>query len=137
MKVLIDTNVILDVLCGRQQFLEASKKIFDLCEIEKITGYVSALSVANIVYIMRKELDPEKIHEILKMLMLIFNVSDLKTNDLEKAADMYFQDYEDALQCACAARVQADYIVTRNVRDFSRSTIPVIEPIELIELLRS
>ena len=118
MKVLIDTNVVLDVLCSRQEFLEASEKIFKLCEVNKISGYISALSIPNIIYIMRKELEPEKIKEILDKLMLIFNVVDLKAEDLKKAADLNFKDYEDAIQSVCASRVHADCIVTRNIRDF-------------------
>ena len=53
MKVLIDTNVILDVLCNRPDFLENSLKIWKLCEVKKIEGYISALSIPNIVYILR------------------------------------------------------------------------------------
>ena len=55
MKVLIDTNVILDVLCNRKMFVEDSLKIFKLSETKQIDGYISALSIANIIYIMRKQ----------------------------------------------------------------------------------
>lgn len=60
MRILIDTNVILDVLCARENFLEASSKVWKYCETKKLEGYISALSVPNIVYILRKELTPEK-----------------------------------------------------------------------------
>ena len=60
MKVLIDTNVILDVFCKRQNFYEDSAKIFKLCEIKKISGVISALTIPNIIYILRKELDAKK-----------------------------------------------------------------------------
>ena len=66
MKILIDTNVILDVLCNRPEFISDSLKVFKYCEANQITGFISALSIPNIVYIMRKELDNEKIKEILK-----------------------------------------------------------------------
>ena len=72
MKILIDTNVILDVLCNRADFVEDAKKIFKLCEVNKVDGYISALSVPNIVYIMRKELDSEKTADILKNYPLSF-----------------------------------------------------------------
>ncbi len=135
MKVLIDTNIILDVLCSRQAFLEDSAKVFKLCEVSKISGYISALSVPNIVYIMRKELDAEKIREILEKLFLIFTIVDLKAEDLKKAADMNFKDYEDAVQSTCAFRVQADYIITRNIKDFAGSRVMAIRPSELFERL--
>ena len=117
MKVLIDTNIILDVLCKRPDFYEDSAKIFKLCEVKKISGVISALSIPNIMYILRKELDADKTREILDSLMLIFSVADLKADDLKKAADMRFKDYEDAIQSACAARIKANYIVTRNIKD--------------------
>ena len=60
MKVLIDTNVILDVLCNRVDIAEASSKVWKYCEVDKLEGYISALSIPNIVYILRKELTPEK-----------------------------------------------------------------------------
>lgn len=133
MKVLIDTNIILDVLCKRPAFYEDSAKIFKLCEVKKISGVISALSIPNIMYILRKELDADKTREILDSLMLIFSVADLKADDLKKAADMRFKDYEDAIQSACATRIKANYIVTRNMKDFSESKVTAIKPAELLD----
>ncbi|MBR4021945.1 MAG: PIN domain-containing protein [Ruminococcus sp.] len=133
MKVLIDTNVILDVLCKREEFLEDSLKVWKYCEVDQITGYVSALSIPNIVYILRKELDPEKTKEIIDKLFLIFRIADLKSDDLKKAANMKVADYEDAVQMACASRLKADFIITRNIRDFKESRVPAIKPSELLE----
>lgn len=135
MKVLIDTNVILDVLCKREGFFEDADKIFKLCEVKKIEGYISALSISNLVYIMRKELDAEKIKEVLQQLSLIFKITDLKADDLKKAADMNFKDYEDALQSVCAVRFKANYIITRNIKDFTYSKVMAIKPSELLERL--
>lgn len=133
MKVLIDTNIILDVLCKRPAFYEDSAKIFKLCEVKKISGVISSLSIPNIMYILRKELDADKTREILDILMLIFSVADLKADDLKKAAGMRFKDYEDAIQSACATRIKANYIVTRNIKDFSESKVTAIKPAELLD----
>ena len=133
MKILIDTNVILDVLCNRTDFVEDSLKVFKYCEVNQITGCISAMSVPNIVYIMRKELDSERIKEILTVLTSLFTVVDLRETDLLKAADLDFADYEDALQSVCATRVKANYIVTRNIKDFKNSPVPAIKPSELFE----
>ena len=133
MKVLIDTNIILDVLCKRPAFYEDSAKIFKLCEVKKISGVISALSIPSIMYILRKELDADKTREILDSLMLIFSVADMKADDLKKAADMRFKDYEDAIQSACATRIKANYIVTRNIKDFSESKVTAIKPAELLD----
>ena len=133
MKVLIDTNIILDVLCKRPAFYEDSAKIFKLCEVKKISGVISSLSIPNIMYILRKELDADKTREILDSLMLIFSVADLKADDLKKAAGMRFKDYEDAIQSASATRIKANYIVTRNIKDFSESKVTAIKPTELLD----
>ena len=130
MKALIDTNIILDVLCDRREFVKDSEKVFKLCEVKKIDGYISALSVPNIVYIMRKELDFKKIKNVIESLSLIFTITDLKADDINKAALMDFGDYEDAIQSACAERMQMDCIVTRNVKDFANSRIPAVTPAE-------
>lgn len=133
MRVLIDTNVILDVLYARKDFLEASLKVWKYCEINKIEGYVSALSIPNIVYILRKELTPEKTRQIIDQLFLIFTIADLRSDDLRKAGAMKASDYEDALQMVCAARIKADLIITRNIRDFIESSIPAVTPSEFLE----
>ena len=133
MKVLIDTNILLDVLCNRKDFADDSEKVWKFCETNQIDGYVSSLSVPNIVYILRKELDYAEIREIISTLGLIFNFADLKSDDLKKAAVLDFNDYEDALQAVCASRIKAQYIVTRNIKDFKNSKIPAIKPSELLE----
>ncbi len=133
MKVLIDTNVILDVLCSRAEFLEASSRVWKYCEINKLSGVISALSVPNIVYILRKELDPDKTKEIIDRILLIFDVAELKAEDLRKAAEMKTSDYEDAIQMCCADRINADFIVTRNIRDFVSSPVPAVKPSELLD----
>ncbi|ADU23699.1 type II toxin-antitoxin system VapC family toxin [Ruminococcus albus] len=133
MKILIDTNVILDVLCNRPDFVENSSKIWKYCEVNKIDGYVSALTVPNIVYILRKELDPKKTEQLIKQILMIFEVVDLKSSDLNSAAEMLTSDYEDALQMCQASRINADFIVTRNIRDFKDSKIPALKPSELLD----
>ena len=64
---------------------------------------------------------------------LKFSVADLKADNLKKAADMRFKDYEDAIQSACATRIKANYIVTRNIKDFSESKVTAIKPAELLD----
>ncbi len=133
MKVLIDTNVVLDVLCKREGFYEDSARIMKYCEVNKITGVISVLTIPNIVYIMRKELDAQKTRDVIEKLQLVFTVADLKADDIKKALSMNFKDFEDALQSACASRIKADYIITRNIRDFVNSRVAAIKPTELLE----
>ena len=133
MKILVDTNVILDVLCNRPEFVEASSKIWKYCEVDQIEGYISALSVLNIVYILRKELTPQKTEQLIQQITMIFKVVDLKASDLSSAAEMFTSDYEDAIQMCQAKRINEDFIVTRNIRDFKDSKVPALKPSELLE----
>lgn len=98
MVLLIDANVILDVLMHRQDFVKDSSIIWKLCEMEKVKGYMSALTFANLAYIMRKQLNPEAIEDIYRKLSLIFTFIDLSVSDLTRAAKLNWNDFEDAVQ---------------------------------------
>lgn len=132
MKLLIDANILLDVLQNRKPHVQTSSVIWKLCETEKAKGYVSALTFANLVYIMRKELEPQKIEETLRALSLIFEFVDFSVSDLSRAAELNWDDFEDAVQSVTAERVHADYIITRNIRDFGKSKVVAFTPAELI-----
>lgn len=134
-KVLLDTNIILDVLADRAPFAEDAAKIFKLCETKQLTGVIYALSIPNIVYVMRKELERSQIASVLQKLLAVFEIADMKADDLQKAAALNMPDYEDALQSVCARRIHANYIVTRNIRDFVNSEVMAVKPTELIERL--
>ena len=88
MKLLIDGNILLDVLQKRLPYFEDSVRIWKICETKQAEGYVSALTFANLVYVMRKELDAEKINEILKKLSLIFIFENFNVSDMSAAAEM-------------------------------------------------
>lgn len=135
MKLLIDANILLDVLQNRDKFVRASSMVWKLCETEQAKGYISALTFANLVYIMRKEMDAQKIEEVLHMLSLIFEFAELNDSDLFRAAALQWSDFEDAVQSVTAERIHADYIITRNVRDFSRSRVVAFTPDELLARL--
>ncbi|MBQ6019361.1 MAG: PIN domain-containing protein [Clostridia bacterium] len=134
MKLLIDTNIILDVLCKREPFFLSSGTVLRLCESGICSGAISALSVANLMYIMRKELDPNGIRSVLGTLSLILEIEDLKSGDLVRAADAGWSDYEDAVQAACAERIRADLIITRNIRDYRASNVPAVTPDDLLAM---
>lgn len=132
MVLMIDANVVLDVLVRREPNYKYSSKVWKLCETGVCTGIVSTLSFANIIYVMRRELTPEKIEEVLKQLMMIFTFSDLSQSTLEEAAKLQWPDFEDAIQTATAKRVNADYIITWNVKVYVKSDIPVLTPAEFL-----
>ena len=93
MVLLIDANIVLDVLQNRAGFVKESATIWKLCETEQAKGYISTLSFANIVYILRKELTPEKIEEIYHKLGLIFEFADFNSSVLMKAVEMNWKDF--------------------------------------------
>ena len=128
MRLLIDGNILLDVLQKREPHFADSSKIWKLCETEQAKGFVSVLTFANLVYVMRKELDPEMIEDVLKKLSMIFHFTELDVSDMTRAAQMKWDDFEDALQTATAQRLHADYIITRNVTGYKSSKIMALTP---------
>lgn len=132
MRLLIDANILLDVLQKREPYVHTSSLIWKMCEIGSVEGYVSSLTVANLIYVMRKELTPKKIEETLLLLKLIFQLTDLTVSDITEAAEMKWPDFEDAVQSAIAKRIHADCIITRNTRDFKESQILSFTPDEYL-----
>lgn len=132
MRLLIDANILLDVLQKREPHFHDSSLIWKLCETDSAEGYVSSLTFANLIYVMRKELDPEKIEDVLRQLKLIFQLTDLSVSDITRAAEMKWDDFEDAVQSAIAERIHADYIITRNIKDFKKSRIIAFTPAEYL-----
>jgi len=135
MVLLIDTNVILDVLAKRDGYYEASAALWKLCEIGKVKGYISALSIANIIYVLRKELSPVQIEDVIKRISMIFEISELDPTILIKASHMRWKDFEDAVQYVTASYVGADYIISRNAIDFAESEISLASPADFLKEL--
>lgn len=132
MRLLIDANILLDVLQDREPFVRDSMRIWKMCETGAAEGYISALTAANLVYVMRKQLQPEMVEKVLQTLQLIFRIADLKEADLIKASELRWSDFEDAVQSVTAQRIQAVGIITRNTRDFKESRVPAFTPAEYL-----
>ena len=135
MKLLIDANILLDVLLKREPHYRDSSAVWKLCESERVEGYISALTIANLMCVTRRELDPARVEAIVNMLSLIFRIADLTASDIARASALKWDDFEDALQSVTAERLRADCIVTRNVRDFTRSRTTALTPSEFIARL--
>ena len=132
MRCLIDANVLLDVLANREPFVEDSSKIWKLCETDRINGYISTLTFADLVYVLRKKLDPQKIENVLNSLKLIFTFTEMNEKDLSDAAALKWNDYKDAIQSVIASRIKADCIITRNIKDFKDSSATAFTPSEIL-----
>ncbi len=132
MRLLIDANILLDVLQKREPHYHDSALIWKLCETGSAEGYVSSLTFANLVYVMRKELAPDEVETVLRQLKLIFQLTDLSVSDIIRAAEMKWNDFEDAVHSAIAERIHADCIITRNVKDFKKSKVYALTPAEYL-----
>ena len=133
MKIMCDTNVILDVLLEREPFAEDSYKILKLCEEHKIDGFVSVSSVTNIFYLVRKYThSTELAYKAVGKLLEIVKVCSVKNNDILIAFQKKAKDFEDCLVATCAKSIHCDYIATRNKRDFEGFGISVLTPTEIL-----
>lgn len=134
-KILIDTNVLLDYLLEREPFFENAKKVILSCTEGNTKGCIAAHSISNMFFILRKDFTAEERREILSSLCTIFDVEGIdKAKLLSALENKEFLDFEDCLQMECAKSYGADYIVTRNVSDYSISDIKAILPSEYLGL---
>lgn len=135
MKALIDTNIIIDALTGREPFRETAEKIFMLAANQTEDLYITASSAIDIYYLTKKHLhDSEQAKNIMSKLYELFYILDVTSEDCQQALSLDMKDYEDAVVSCCADRSQMDYIVTRNIKDFRKSKIKVVLPDEFIRL---
>ena len=129
MIVLIDTCEILDALQKREPFWEDTAKIFLGAANEKYQGIITAKALTDIYYLTHRYThDQKKTRDILLRLLELFFVEDTLAEDCKKAFFSETSDYEDAVMIETAKRIKADVIVTRNLRDYKETAIPVMEP---------
>lgn len=128
MKVLIDTNVIIDYLADRMPFADHAEKIIALCESGELTGLLTASAATDVYYILRKQVGHAQTFEHLRTLFSVLDIVEVGKSDLLRAMELDMPDFEDALVSQCAKRVKAEQIVTRNLKDFLQSPVPPIAP---------
>lgn len=137
MKVLVDTNVMMDALTEREPFAEKSKEVIRIISEHKADGYLAAHSVTNLFYLLRHDYSVDERKEILLNLFDVFEVERIDTDRLKAALRRNdFADFEDCLQSECAESVFADYIVTRNTKDFAAGPIQCLMPDAFCELFQ-
>ncbi len=132
MKVLVDTNVVLDVLLDRQPFAKSAARIFAFVEESKIEGFLCATTVTTVDYLLGQALAPAKARQALRQLLHLFEIAPVNRPVLEQALQSRISDFEDAVLEQSARLVGADAIATRNVRDFEKSSVIVFNPVDLI-----
>lgn len=136
MKIMCDTNIIIDVLLEREPFVEDSCKVLSLCEDHLIHGFVSASSVTNVYYLVRKYTHSTDLaYKAVGKLLEIVKVGSVTNNDVLTAFQQKAKDFEDCLVATCAKSIRCDCIVTRNKKDFEEFDVPVLTPAELLRQL--
>ena len=133
-KIFIDTNILLDVAMHRNDFLKQSAAVWADCETRKVQGFVSAISLNNMHYVLKKHIDPATALEDVRLVLHIFTVVPLDESILRLAVDLPHKDFEDAIQTFSAVQAKADCIVTRDRQHFSSNYMPVISPAEYLDL---
>ena len=114
MKVLIDTNIILDVLLSREPNIKSAEKIFEMIYNEEIEGFTTASSITDIYYIISKRLGDTPTREALRNLFNLLGIISVDGDDCVDALNMPILDFEDALVIVCADKIDIDYIITND-----------------------
>jgi predicted nucleic acid-binding protein len=128
-KILLDCDVLLDVMVGREKFLTGSARVLNDCESGKIHGAIAWHTLANAYYLAE---DGRKALKFFEDLLSFVEVVGGDTELALEAIRSGFSDFEDALQSVCAKQFEADFIVTRNVKDYKLSPIKAVSPSEFI-----
>jgi len=135
MKAYIDSDVILDVLLGRDDFLSESGQILHLCETGKMTGCTTVLAIANIYYILNRY-DTKNARKAINALREIFKVLPVSDNEIGRSLDSKFKDFEDGVQNYTAENHDCNLIMTRNKKDYTCSRLKVLTPNEYLLIIR-
>ena len=136
MRILFDTNVVLDVLLDREPFSTRAALLFSEVERGDLEGILCATTITTIHYLACKVVGDQKARKEIEKLLSIFEIAPVNRSVLESALKSGAADFEDAVLCEAARHVNARGIVTRDVRGFKKAGIPAYSPEEMISLLR-
>lgn len=127
MKLLLDTNVLVDYFGARRPFCDQ----WELINALQMTGYAelwaSAESYTDAFYLLRRAVGSEKLQDMFLENLSFVRVCSVDEDDIRKAAERSWSDFEDCLIAVCAEKVKADYIITRDAGGFKRSKIPAMD----------
>jgi predicted nucleic acid-binding protein len=135
-KLFLDTNVVLDVLAQRVPWVQDSAALLSRIDAGQIQGFVAAHTITTLHYLLSKHLGREKASTALIELVDLMEVAAIDASIIQKGFALGWGNFEDAVQAVCALQTGADYFVTRNPRDFSALSIPVVNPSEVLHFLQ-
>ena len=134
MKIMCDTNIIIDILLEREPFVDDSYKVLSLCEEHKVNGFISASSITDIYYLVRKYThSTELAYNAVGKVLEIVKICSVTNDDVLTAFQKKAKNFENCLVATCAKSIHCDYIVTRNKKDFEEFDIPLLTPTEFLE----
>lgn len=131
MRVLVDTNVVLDFLQEREPFVEDAARLIERIDAGEIEGFIAATTITNLYYIVRKSAGVTVAQDAITQILASLQICAVDRAVLEQAIGLNFRDFEDGVQYACAIANGVDAIVTRDASGFVNAEIPVISPQEL------
>lgn len=130
-KAYIDTNVILDLLAKREPFYKDSSKIFSLADLKEVSLVISSLSIMNTHYVLHEGYKIKNARELLGRFKVLLEIYPLNDKIIDLALNDYdFKDFEDGVQYYTALESKCDVIITRNIKDYKKSRLPVLSPTE-------
>lgn len=133
MRILLDTNVLIDYLMKREPYKCSAESILNACISDELKGCIAGHSISNLFFILRKTFSVDERRDILGVLCRILTVAGIDEDMIVRALqNTGFTDFEDCLQMECAREFEAEFIITRNLADFQHSPIPAISPDEFI-----
>lgn len=132
-KILVDTNIVLDLLSKREAFYLEAQELFTLSDYKNVKLYVSSLTIANVHYILSKNLKLDEARKILIKFKVLVEVLPMDDKILELALVSDFKDFEDAIQYHTALENELNLILTRNKKDFKKSVLPVFTAKEYLK----
>jgi predicted nucleic acid-binding protein len=136
--IFLDTNIVIDFLADRKPFSLDAAKLFDFSVLGKAKIYISAVSYNNIYYILRQSLSNSVTIRVLDELSEMAEIADVTKTVIKKSLKTDFKDFEDAIQYYCALSLnKIDFIVTRDTKDFKKSTISIMTPAEAVSQFQS
>lgn len=133
-RALLDTNVILDFMLARPPFADAAAQVIEAHRAGRFQAFISPITPVNVFYVTRK-LGAEQGRTNLEQILTEFEITPIDLALLRAAFLLPMPDYEDAVQAVCAIAEDADFIITRDVKDFANSPIKAISPVEFMKQL--
>ena len=132
MNIFVDTNVFLDAFLNRDD--GSAKEVLKFLAAGQVALSINDITIINIAYILRKAFSRDRIKEIIDLMTNEYQIVCADERIIADANRLSFEDFEDGVQYACAQRAEADLIITGNKRDFIRSEIDVLSPVEFAQL---